>query len=340
MNKRLSSDRRDVVMKLIQDVYIYVFLLLIIVVFSVISAQGPTKWCGRGHFLSACSIVSMIRAATPTITLACGFTFIMIAGYMDLSVGSLMSLCAVVYSIVVRAGYPFFVGLLATVAVGAVCGYLNGFLVARLRITPVIATLVTMTVYKGIALLFVPDELSGIKSTELLQMPEWISDYGRGKWLLGLPPAFYVAVAIVIVIIILQRRTVIGKYSAAIGGNATSAKLAGINTMKYVTVLFVITGLLSAFAGVAQASYSGMGDPLVGDGLETDCIIAVLLGGTAFTGGEGSAFKSVIGALIIMCITTGMLTVVEAYYQGFLKGAILILAVSINKLLVRQESMV
>ncbi len=324
--------------KFIQEKYIYMFFFLVIVVFSFISASGTT-WFGRGHFLSSYNLISLVRISAPIIILACGFTFIMIAGYMDLSVGSAMSLCSVIYALIVRAGYPLIVGMLAAVGVGILCGLINGVIVTRLRITPVIATLVTMMAYKGVALLIVPDKFSGIKSTDTLSLPAWFGDFGRGKSLLGLPPAFYVAALIILIIVILQRRTVIGKYSAAIGGNSVSAQLAGISVVKYVSILFVITGILAAFAGVTQASYSGMGDPLCGDGLETDCIIAVLLGGTAFTGGEGSTFKSVIGAMIIICITSGMLTVVDAYYQDFLKGAVLILAVTMNKLINSKESL-
>ena len=326
--------------KFIHDVYIYAVLLVIVLVFSIIGAANGAPWFGRGHFLGSASIISMARQAAPIITLACGFTFVMVAGYMDLSVGSAMGLTQVIYAIAVRAGFPFIGGLAVAVCVGILCGIVNGIIVAKLRITPVIATLVTMTVFKGIAILLVPTGISAIKSTDTQKMPAWISDYGRAKTLFGLPPAFYVALLIVAVIVIIQHKSLLGKYAQAIGGNRTSAELAGINTVKYIMLIYIITGILAAFAGVAQASYNSLGNPLGGTGFETDCIIAVLLGGTAFEGGEGSAFKSVIGAIIIICITVGMLTVVEAYYQGFLKGTILIAAVSLNQILNKEESMI
>lgn len=339
MKTNLATSNKFNFKKFIQENYIFLFFLLVVLVFSFISARGTT-WFGKGHFLSSHNLISLVRVCSPTIILACGFTFIMIAGYMDLSVGSAMSLCSVIYALVVRAGAPAIVGILTAVAVGIACGLINGIIVTRLRITPVIATLVTMTVYKGVALLIVPDKFSGIKSTDTLQLPSWFGDYGRGKFLFSLPIAFYVAIIVIVAIVIVQKKTVIGKYSAAIGGNAVSAQLAGISIVKYVSILFVITGFLAALAGVTQASYSGMGDPLCGDGMETDCIIAVLLGGTAFTGGEGSTFKSVVGAMIIICITTGILTVVDAYYQDFLKGAVLIMAVTLNTLINKKEAMI
>lgn len=320
----------------IKNIYIYALFLAVIVVFSVIKLD-EVKMFGKGHFLSPHSLINLVRMSVPIITLSSGFTLLMISGYIDLSVGSAMSLSAVVFALLVRSGLPFIVALTITVAIGILLGIINGFMVMKLRITPVIATLVSMNLFKGVALLIVPDGLSSIKSVEGAKMPAWISDYARGDVLFGLPAAFYVAIALVIVMIILQRRTIIGKYAAAIGGNRTAAELSGINVVKMVWILYVITGILAAFAGVARASYMSLGDPLSGDGMETDCIIAVLLGGTSFTGGEGSVAKTIIGAMIIMCLTTGLLTVIDAYYQGFAKGLVLVFAVTANHLLSRQK---
>ncbi len=111
-------------------------------------------------------------------------------------------------------------------------GFFNGLLVMKLRITPVIATLVTLNLFKGIALLIVPDGLSAIKGSASQPMPAWINDYARKEVLLGLPWAFYVAVAVIAILVIVQRRTILGKYAAAIGGNRTAAELSGINAIK------------------------------------------------------------------------------------------------------------
>jgi ribose/xylose/arabinose/galactoside ABC-type transport system permease subunit len=155
--------------------------------------------------------------------------------------------------------------------------------------------------------------------------------------ILGLPWAFFVALAVIAVLVIVQKRTIVGKYAAAIGGNRTSAELSGINAVKWVWVLYIVVGLFAAFAGVARASYMSLGDPLSGDGMELDCIIAVLLGGTAFSGGEGSVAKTIIGALIIMCVTTGLMTVIPAFWQTVAKGSVLLFAVVLNHLLVREK---
>jgi ribose/xylose/arabinose/galactoside ABC-type transport system permease subunit len=235
-------------------------------------------------------------------------------------------------------GFSFLPALAITIILGIGLGYLNGLLVMKLRITPVIATLVTLSLYKGAALLIVPDGLSAIKGSAARVMPAWINDFGRKDVLLGLPAAFYVAVLVIIVMVILQRKTILGKYAAAIGGNRVAAELSGINAVKMVWLLYIMVGIFAALAGVARASYMSLGDPLSGDGMELDCIIAVLLGGTAFSGGEGSVSKTVVGALIIMCVTTGLMTVIPAFWQVVAKGSVLIIAVVLNHLLVREKS--
>jgi ribose/xylose/arabinose/galactoside ABC-type transport system permease subunit len=330
-------DRADAVRANIKSLYIYVFLVLIVVVFSVVKL-GQVEMFGRGHFLSPDSIVNLLRSAVPIMTLSGAFTLLMISGYIDLSVGSAMSLSAVVFAWLILNGVAFLPAFLITMIVGVAMGYFNGFLVMKLRITPVIATLVTLNLFKGIALLIVPDGLSAIKGSAERIMPAWINDYGRKDVILGLPWAFFVALAVIAVLVIVQRKTIVGKYAAAIGGNRTSAELSGINAVKWVWVLYIVVGLFAAFAGVARASYMSLGDPLSGDGMELDCIIAVLLGGTAFSGGEGSVAKTIVGALIIMCVTTGLMTVIPAFWQVVAKGSVLLFAVVLNHLLVQEKA--
>jgi ribose/xylose/arabinose/galactoside ABC-type transport system permease subunit len=333
---REQMDRADAARANIKNFYIYVILVLIVVVFSVVKL-GQVELFGRGHFLSPDSIVNLLRSAVPIMTLSGAFTLLMISGYIDLSVGSAMSLSAVVFAWLILNGFAFLPALFITLILGVAMGYLNGFLVMKLRITPVIATLVTLSIFKGIALLIVPDGLSAIKGSAERIMPAWINDYGRKDVILGLPLAFFIALAVIAILVIVQRKTIVGKYAAAIGGNRTSAELSGINAVKWVWVLYVIVGLFAALAGVARASYMSLGDPLSGDGMELDCIIAVLLGGTAFSGGEGSVAKTIIGALIIMCVTTGLMTVIPAFWQVVAKGSVLLFAVVLNHLLIREK---
>ena len=333
---RAQVDRADAMRSNIKSFYIYVVLVLIVVVFSVVKL-GQVRMFGRGHFLGPDSIVNLLRSAVPIMTLSGAFTLLMISGYIDLSVGSAMSLSAVVFAWMILNGVSVLPALGVTIVLGIAMGYLNGFLVMKLRITPVIATLVTLSIFKGIALLIVPDGLSAIKGSAARIMPTWINDYGRKDVVLGLPWAFFVALAVIAVLVIVQRKTIVGKYAAAIGGNRTSAELSGIDAVKWVWVLYIVVGFFAAFAGVARASYMSLGDPLSGDGMELDCIIAVLLGGTAFSGGSGSVAKTIVGALIIMCVTTGLMTVIPAFWQTVAKGSVLLIAVVLNHVLVREK---
>ena len=333
---RLKQDRSAAVRSNIKRFYIYVVLVLIVLVFSMAKLDQGSIF-GRGQFLSPDSIINLLRSAVPIMTLSGAFTLLMIAGYIDLSVGSAMSLSAVVFSLMILNGFSFLPALIITMILGIAMGFLNGSLVMKLRITPVIATLVTLNLFKGIALLIVPDGLSAIKGSAAKPMPAWINDYARSDIFLGLPWAFFVAVLVIIGLIVVQRRTIIGKYAAAIGGNRVAAELSGINVMKMGWLLYVIVGFFAAMAGVARASYMSLGDPLSGDGMELDCIIAVLLGGTAFSGGEGSVAKTMVGALIIVSVTTGLMTVIPAYWQTVAKGTVLLAAVVLNHLLVREK---
>jgi len=334
----LSTDahREEALRATVKNLYIYVVLLLIVVGFSV-ARVGEVEMFGPGHFLSPDSVVNMLRTAAPILTLSSAFTLLMIAGYIDLSVGSAMSLTAVVFALLIREGATFAVAFGSAAVLGMALGALNGLLVMRLRITPVIATLVTLSLYKGTALLIVPGGVSAIKSRPGRPMPAWINDYARADVLLGLPWAFYVALLVILALVVVQRRTLVGRYAAAIGGNRTAAELSGIDPVRWVWGLYVLVGLCAALAGAARASYMSLGDPLSGDGMELDCIIAVLLGGTAFAGGEGSVGKTVVGALIIVCVTTGLMTVIPAFWQTFAKGSVLIGAVALNHLLTRDR---
>jgi ribose/xylose/arabinose/galactoside ABC-type transport system permease subunit len=336
---RTQIDRSNAVRANIKKAYIYVVLALIVVIFSVVKL-GQVEMFGRGHFLSPDSIINLLRAAVPIMTLSGAFTLLMISGYIDLSVGSAMSLSAVVFALMILNGFPFLPTLGVTLIMGIGMGYLNGTLVMKLRITPVIATLVTLSLFKGIALLIVPENLSAIKGSAARIMPAWINDYARKNVILGLPAAFFVALAVIAVLVIVQRKTILGKYAAAMGGNRTAAELSGINVVKMGWLLYIMVGFFAALAGVARASYMSLGDPLSGDGMELDCIIAVLLGGTAFSGGEGSVAKTIVGALIIMCVTTGLMTVIPAFWQVVAKGSVLLFAVVLNHLLVREKAKV
>jgi len=333
---RLKLDRSETIKSNIKRYYIYVVLVLMVLTLSLVKLdQG--NFFERGQFLSPDSIINLLRSSVPIMILSGAFTLLMISGYIDLSVGSAMSLNAVVFAWMILNGFSFWPALIVTLLTGSVLGFINGFLAMKLRITPVIATLVTLNLFKGLALLIVPDGLSAIKGSAEKVMPAWINDFARKDILLGLPWAFWGAVLVIVLLVIVQRKMLLGKYAAAICGNRLAAELSGINTVNIVWLLYIIVGVFAALAGVARASYMSLGDPLSGDGMETNCLIAVLLGGTAFSGGEGSVIKSVVGSLIIICVTIGLMTVIPAYWQTAARGIVLIVAVVLNHLLVRKQ---
>lgn len=336
-NPSQGTSMRDRSVAFLKEYYIYLVLVLVVVVLSTANLDKFPLF-ERGNFLSERNIINVLRVSAPILTLAGAFTLLMISGYIDLSVGSAMSLCAVVYAMLAINGVPMLPAFFLTVVLGVILGLINGALVMILKVTPVIATLITLSLYKGIALLLVEDGVSAIKSGGGLKMPGWFNDYGRDGVLLGLPMAFWVAVAVTIAMIIAQDRMKLGKYAAATGGNPTAAELSGISTVKTVITLYVLVGVCAALAGIARSSFMSLGDPLSGDGMELTAILVVLLGGTAFSGGEGRVLKSFIGALIIMSLTVGMLTLVPAYFQTLVVGSALLIAAASNHLVSRKDS--
>lgn len=340
MNEKGIRNTRFSGRNIVKAVYVYVILLVVV---AALSLKG--ELFQRGNFLYIDSVMNLLMMSVPILIISSGFTFIMISGNMDLSVGSTLSLTAVFYSMLVLNGFAFLPAMLLTLALGVVLGGINGWLVMKMRITPVIATLITMNVYQGIARYLVPEGVSAIKSGGGLEMPEWMSDFSRSGISLKITDdvvlkfswALLAAVAVIIILVIIQRRTVLGKYVAAIGGNRTAAELSGINVVKTVWGVYILLGVLSALAGVARGSYMTIGEPYTGQGAETEAIIAVLLGGTVFTGGEGSVVKSVIGALIIVCLTLGLKTIIPPYWQSLATGVVLVLAVALNHMLAKER---
>lgn len=335
-NPALQQTRSERVREIIKRYYIYFVLALVVTVFSVVRLD-EVNWFERGHFLNPNNIINLLRISVPIITVAGAFTFLMIAEYIDLSIGSAMSLSAVIFAWLILNGSNLITAMILTLIVGVLLGVINGFLVMKLNITPVIATLITLSLYKGIALLIVPEGFSSIRTIGDQKMPAWINNYAREDVLFGLPMAFFVAIAVIIILVVLQRKTLIGKYSAAIGGNPVAADLSGINRVRWVWFLYILVAVGAALAGIARGSFMSMGDPLASDGMELWVIIAVMLGGTKFTGGEGNVEKTIIAALIIIVITVGMLTVIPAYWQTFALGTVLLIAVVINYQLVGEN---
>ncbi len=300
--------------------YVFIVLALIVIGFSSVSI----------NFLNKVNLVNILRMSVPILLVSSAATLIMVSAHIDLSVGSIVGLSGVIYCILLKNGFGFFWSTVLTLALGIFLGYINGYLVMKLRIVPVIATLATLYLYRGLAWTLTPRQVGLIKGN----LPAQINNFARAPVFLELPLAFYITLAAVIIIAIIQKKTILGKYAAAIGGNRTAAELSGINVVRTVWILYIIVGFYAALGGIARASYLSMGDPVTGTGMELETIIAILLGGTNFYGGEGSVLKTVVGALIIMCVTVGMMVLwIPPYWQSLVKGFVLIVTVAVYTLI-------
>lgn len=228
-----------------------------------------------GKFLSNASIINVLRVSVAPLVVATVATLLMITGNVDLSVGSIVGLVATVYAIMAQVGIPIIFSMLVVVCLGCACGWINGLLVTKLNITPVIVTLATMSLFLGIAKLLIPDGFDIIKNN----MPEDMLMFAKGNVVGKIPPSIFVSIIIVGIFVFMQKKSTLGKYSVAIGGNKIAAQLAGINVQRAVWLLYVLVGAVSAVGGITRASYMQAGDPDVGFGLEVQVIIAILLGG-------------------------------------------------------------
>jgi ribose/xylose/arabinose/galactoside ABC-type transport system permease subunit len=303
---------------IIMNLYVFGVLGLIILVFSLVS----------GRFLGVPNITNILRQSVPALLVGGSVTLLMISGNIDLSVGGIVGLCSVIYGLLLNFGIGYFWATIFTLVLGVLLGYINGLLVVKMRIVPVIATLATMSLCIGLGKLLSPVGVGLIKG-----LPDDNIKFARSPFFLNLPIAFYVTIFVIGILIILQRKTILGKYAAAIGGNRTAAELSGINAAKTVWFLYIIVGVCSSLGGIARTSLLSLGDPTTGMGMEMDAMIAVVLGGATYTGGEGSVLRTMVGVLILMCLTAGMQVIgIESYWQTLVKGIVLILAVAINSL--------
>ncbi len=275
-------------------------------------------------FLSYTNINNVLQQTTPTIITGVAATLLMISGGIDLSVGSVVALSGVIMARAAQADLPMSVAILSGVIVGLLIGCTNGLLVDRLRIPPVIVTMGSMYIARALALIFSDGKAINVG------LPKNYTEIGRGM-IGGLSVPVIIMILMVLLFIFIEKRTVMGKYSFAIGGNRAASIYSGVNVHMLTVVYYAVTGLLAGFSGCILGSRLGVGSPNVGDGFEFDVVVAVVLGGTSMSGGEGSVAGTLIGALIIGFLGNGLnLMGVESFYQGLLKGVVLVLAVILD----------
>ena len=289
-------------------------LILMCAVFAMLSDR----------FLTISNFQNVMRNAAPLVIASCGMTAVMIARGLDLSIGSVLAASTVLAASLAVAGVPLYAAFTLGVLFGAAVGLVNGLIIARLSVSPIIVTLGMLNIARGIAYLITPSAI-------LVGLPRDWSVAGTSK-VAGLPVPLLVAGFVAVGFHILLTYTTMGKRVYAIGGNEEAARLSGINVPNTLTVLYVLCGSMAALAGIILASRVGAGDPNVGIGFELQVIAAVIIGGTSLSGGEGRIIGTVIGALIIAVLANGLnLAGVEPFWQWVAQGIVLIVAIVVDK---------
>lgn len=321
MESKKVTEGRLTARKLMRDLGILPVLVVIVVLFSL----------ATNTFMSTNNLVNILRQASINIVLAVGMTMVILTGGIDLSVGSILATTAVIG--VMTSLNPAFQGasVIFPLLAGLVIGLINGVLVAYVKLPPFIATLGTMTTFRGVSYLL-PDGTTVINNDLNYA---WIgNDYlGPIPWLV------VIALLVVALAWFLLRKTVLGVRIYAVGGNAQAARLTGIKVGFVLVFVYAVTGLLCGLGGIMVSSrlYSASG--LLGNGYELDAIAAVILGGTSVVGGIGSVAGTLLGALIMAVLNNGLtLMNVSFFWQMVIRGIVIILAVTIDKFRTKTSS--
>jgi ribose transport system permease protein len=282
--------------------------------------------CVDRSFLSPNSAAAMLRAVAFIGIIAVGQTWLMVAGEIDLSVGSVAGLCAVVAAWTMKhAGLPMEAGVAVGLAVGALAGLVNGLVAIRLGIPAFIATLGMLYIARGLNYLL-------CKGYPIYPLPERLTAFGKAEPC-GVSWAFLILVATVVVGDFFLRKTVFGRKVLATGGNAEVARIAGINTHAVKISCYVLTGMSAALAGMLLMAQLNVGQPEIGSGWELDVIASVVIGGVSLFGGLGTVAGTFLGLLIMQVVRSGLVVSgVNTHWQTVAVGVIMIAAVGVDLL--------
>ncbi len=282
-----------------------------------------TLWLLTPYFFTVSNLLNILQQTSINAIIAAGMTFVIISAGIDLSVGSILAFAGIVLASALHAGATLAVAALAGLAAGLFCGLINGLLVTLGKLPPFIATLGMMSVARGAALVYAegrpisgfPPDFRAIATSEFLFLPLpviiMIAVYGMANFALT--------------------RTKHGRYTYAMGGNEEATKLSGINVRFHKTMVYGLSGLMSAVAAVILTARLNSAQPIAGIMYELDAIAATVIGGTSLMGGEGSLSGTLIGALIMGVLRNGLnLLGVSSFLQQIIIGAVIIIAVLVD----------
>jgi ribose transport system permease protein len=262
---------------------------------------------------------------------------VLLIGGIDLSIGSLLAFTGVIAAkVIIEAGLPPAVGLLAGLAAGTLAGLLNGLIITRLRIPALITTLGTLTIIRGIGFTLTGGlPVFGFPQEPFLGFTEGVQAIGKG-YLLGIPVPVIIMVIVFVLGYIFLYRTYFGRYIYAIGGNAETARLSGIKVTRIQLLVYTLAGLLTGIAGMIVMGRVNSGQPSVGVGFELEVITAVVLGGVSIAGGAGSLLGVILGVFIMGVLSNGLIILnVSEYNQMVVRGLVLLIAVGVDQLRIR-----
>jgi len=295
------------------------FMLLIIVValFVLMCFLSPI-------FLTRENLLAVLLGFSVEGIIAVAMTMLLVSGGFDLSVGSVVGLSAAVAAILVKSGVPVPLGMLGGIAIGGCVGLFNGTVVTKLGINPFITTLSGLNMFRGLSIILMDGKnISGL--------PDLYKVLGQ-NYLMGIQMPIWYAIAFFIIGAIVLKKSRFFRQNYYIGGNEKSAMLSGIKVGKVKIFNYMLTGLAAGFAGVVMSSRVSAATTTLGTGMELRVITAVIIGGASLTGGEGSVLGTFLGSLLMAFVTNMInLTGVDVYWQTFVMGAILLVAVVVDR---------
>jgi ribose transport system permease protein len=298
-------------------------LIALAVAVTIVSVNRPS-------YLSYANLLVVGLQMSFVAIAALGMTALIISGYIDLSIGSMFGLAAVVSAILARDGWPAIVAISAAIALIGAIGLVNGLLVWRISISPIIITLGSLTLIRGVVYLLT-------HGFSITGVPDSFGAFGQAKPL-GVPMPVMVFVILAPVTAFILNRTTVGRYLFAIGGNREASQALGLPVRRLVLATFAVNGLLVGLAATLASSRFVGADPNFGVGMELDVITAVILGGVAFSGGEGGIGGVVLAVALLGVINSGIISMgIDPYYANVVKGAVLIIAVAVDQLVHEQR---